>query len=395
MRDFLINADFDLSLRPGRVPGTTDGRGRQAEEIPYHLLLLGLGGDSVLVEAELDEEYLAYLERAGIPRPSTTVRPAVNPDAEFRPFGWNEEAVAINRSYASPTPHPPVEIVRRVNGRRYAAALERDVLGVDEVLGIFDTQADIEACIAARPPGEQWLLKSEHGNAGLGNRRLRSRSLSPSDEQVIRRLLAEDACLLLERWRPRVLDISTVFEVAGSGVVGDVHLYEVVNTADGAYLGSVFEPASKAIERWRPTLSKIVAEVGRSLAEEGYFGPVCLDHFVWTEYGEQHVRPLADLNARLQISAPFLRLWHAWGGDRVFYWRLFSARKLRLPLVYGELERALGVDAFDRRSRRGVLITSPFEIGGSRLRRIGVLLSATSREAVDELDRRLRRRFER
>jgi hypothetical protein len=394
MRDFLINADFDISLRPGRGSGTTDGRGRQAGEIPYHLLLLGVDGDSVLVEAELDEEYLAYIERAGIPRPSTTLRPAVNPDAEFRPFGWNEEAVEINRSYASPTPHPPVEVVRRVNGRRYAAALEKDLLGVDEVLGVFDTQADIENCIAARPPCEQWMLKSEHGNAGLGNRRLRSRTLSPSDEQAIHRLLAEDACLLLERWRPRVLDISTVFEVDGTGVAGDVHLYEVVNTADGAYLGSVFEPASETLARWRPILSKIVAKVGRSLAEEGYFGPVCLDHFVWTKNGKQHLRPLADLNARLQMSAPFLRLWHAWGGDRVFYWRLFSARKLRLPPDYGELERALGGDAFDRQSRRGVLVTSPFEIGGSHLRRIGVLLSATSREAVDELDRRLRGRFE-
>jgi hypothetical protein len=113
------------------------------------------------------------------------------------------------------------------------------------------------------------------------------------------------------------------------------------------------------------------------------------------EDDERRLRPLADLNARLQMSAQILRLWHSWARDRVFYWRLFSSRKLRLPTDYGELERALGADAFDRRSRCGVLITSPFEIGGSRLRRIGVLLSATNRSAVDELDRRLRGRFER
>jgi hypothetical protein len=273
--------------------------------------------------------------------------------------------------------------------------LESRLLGADEILGVFDTQADIEACIASRPPGEQWMLKSEHGNAGLGNRRLRSPALGPSDEQVIRRLLAEDVCLLLERWRPRLLDISTVFEVDGTGVVDDVCVYEVVNTADGAYLGSVFEPSSEVIAEWRPTLFEIGAKVARQLTEEGYFGPVCLDHFVWSENGEQHLRPLADLNARLQMSAPILRLWQSWGSDRVFYWRLFSARKLRLPTDYGELERALGEDAFDSESRQGVLVTSPFEVGGSRLRRIGVLLSATSRGAVDELDQKLRGRFER
>jgi hypothetical protein len=395
MRDFLINADFDLSLRPGRQRGARDGRGRQAGEIPYHLLLLGLGEDSVLVETEPDEEYGTYLERAGVPRPSTTVLPAVNPDAELLPFGWNEDAVEISRSYSSPTPHPPLEVVRRVNGRRFAASLEKQLFGVDEVLGVFDTQAEIDACIASRPAGEQWLLKSEHGNAGLGNKRLRSRNLSRSDEVTIHRLLAEDFCVLLERWRQRLLDISTVFEVDGKGIVGDIHIYEVVNTADGAYLGSVFEPVSDDLERWRPTLEEIVTEVARRLAEEGYFGPVCLDHFVWTENDEQHLRPLADLNARLQMSAPLLRLWHSWGRDRVCYWRLFSARKLRLPTEYGELECALGEDAFDRESREGVLVTSPFEVGGERLRRIGVLLSATSRMAVDALDRKLRGRFER
>jgi hypothetical protein len=395
MRDFLINADFDLSLRPGRVPGTTDGRGRQAGEIPYHLLLLGLGGDSVLVDTEPDEEYSTYLERAGIPRPSTTVLPAVNPDAEFRPFGWNEEAIEVNRSYDPPAPHPPLEVVRRVNGRRFAADVEKQSLGVDEILGVFDNQTEIEACIASRPSSENWLLKSEHGNAGLGNRRLRSPTLSLPDQQVIQRLLAEDVCLLLERWRRRVLDISTVFEVDGGGVVGDFQVYEVINTADGAYLGSIFEPDPETLAPWRPDLEAIATKVGRRLADEGYFGPVCLDHFVWMEDDERRLRPLADLNARLQMSAQILRLWHSWARDRVFYWRLFSSRKLRLPTDYGELERALGADAFDRRSRCGVLITSPFEIGGSRLRRIGVLLSATNRSAVDELDRRLRGRFER
>jgi hypothetical protein len=395
MRDFLINADFDLSLRPGRAVGASDGGGRQAAEIPYHLLLLGLGGDSVLVDVEPDEGYSAYLERVGIPRPSTTVLPAVNADAELQPFGWNEEAVEINRSYDLPTPHPRIEVVRRVNGRRFAAVVEKQLLDADEILGVFDSLAEIEACIASRPSSEQWLLKSEHGNAGLGNRRLRSRALSPADEQVIHRLLAEDVCLLLERWRPRVLDISTVFEVEDNGAIGDLHVYEVINTADGAYLGSVFEPTSESLVAWRPALDEIVATVGRRLFEEGYFGPVCLDHFVWKENGEQHLRPLADLNARLQMSAPILRLWHFWGGDRVFYWRLFSARKLRLPADYEELERVLGEDAFDRASRQGVLVTSPFEVAGNRLRRIGVLLSATSRRAVDELDRKLRENFER
>jgi hypothetical protein len=249
--------------------------------------------------------------------------------------------------------------------------------------------------IASRPAGEEWLLKSEHGNAGLGNRRLRSHDLSPSDREVMMRLLMEDACVLLERWRRRVLDISSVFTVDDDGEAVDLYLYEVVNTADGAFIGSIFEDSPAKLEPWRREVSEIAAKTAKKLAEVGYFGPVCLDHFVWTDGDRRHLRPLADLNARLQVSAPMLNLWRALGTDRVYYWRLFAARKLRLPRDYVELEQALGDNAYSAGERRGIVVTSPFAVGGRALRRFGVLLSGSDRAEVEEMDRELRGRFER
>ncbi len=181
--------------------------------MPFHLLFFGTGGDSVLVDAAPDEDFMEYLERAGLSRPVTGASAGLTTDAKFVPFGWNEEAAAINRSYTRPAFHPPLDVVKRVNGRRFAARLERELFAGDEVLGVFEAPDEIEACISSRPPDEEWLLKSEHGNAGLGNRRLRSSELSQSDREVMRRLLAEDACVLVEKWRNRVLDIATVFEL--------------------------------------------------------------------------------------------------------------------------------------------------------------------------------------
>jgi hypothetical protein len=395
MREYLINADFDLSLRPGWTTETIDRRARQAGEVPYHLCFLGTKGDSVLVEEELDSAFLAYLERAALPPPRTTVLPSLTTGARLVPFGWNEEAAELNDAYASPAVRPSLEVVRRVNGRRFASLVERELLGVDECLGVFETGAEVEACIGARPDGEEWLIKSEHGNAGLGNRRVRSSRLGRSDRELIRRLLNEDVCVILETWRRRVIDISSVFEIEADGSVSSIEVYEVVNTADGAYLGSIFDHSSDALEGWRAKVTELAETVARRLVAEGYFGPVCLDHFVWEKNGKRTLRPLADLNARLQMSAPFLCLWDSWGRDRVLYWRLFSSRKLRVPSSYGEFEAALGRDAFDPETRRGVLVTSPFQVGGKRLRRIGVLLSANSRPEVERLDRRLRAQFDR
>ena len=394
MREYFVNADFDLSLRPNRKTGTVDGRGQQASEMPFHLLFFGLDGNSVLVNAVPDEDFLAYLARAGLSRPVVKTPSGRALDAQFVPFGWNDEAAEVNGSYTQPSAHPALDIVKRVNGRRFAANLEGELFDGDETLGVFDSLGEIEACIASRSPEEKWLLKSEHGNAGLGNRRVHSSKLSQSDREVVRRLLVEDSCVLLEKWRNRLLDIATVFELDPGGTVRDLYAYEVMNTADGAYIGSIFDHASEILDPWLPAVTDVALQVAERLAEEGYFGPVCLDHFVWTEGSGRRLRPLVDLNARLQVSAPILRLWRSWGPEVVVYWRLFSSRKLRLPTDYLELEAALGGEAFDVTSRRGVLVTSPFDVAGKRLRRVGVLLAGDSRAEVEEMDRRLRERFE-
>ncbi|MBD3870821.1 MAG: hypothetical protein IFJ97_05615 [Acidobacteria bacterium] len=394
MREYFVNADFDLSLRPNRKQETVDGRGQQASEMPFHLLFFGTGGDSVLVDAAPDEDFLAYLVRAGLSRPVAKTPSGRALDAQFVPFGWNEEAAEVNRSYTRPAAHPPLDIVKRVNGRRFAANLEGELFDGDETLGVFDSLGEIEACIASRPPEEKWLLKSEHGNAGLGNRRVHSSKLSQSDREVVRRLLVEDSCVLLEKWRNRLIDIATVFEIARDGTVKNLFAYEVVNTADGAYIGSIFDHQSEPLSPWVPGVTEVALKVAERLAEEAYFGPVCLDHFVWSEGKDRQLRSLSDLNARLQVSAPILRLWRSWGSAGVFYWRLFASRKLRLPTDYYELESALGGDAFDAMSRRGILVTSPFDAAGKRLRRFGVLLAGDSRTEVEEMDRRLRERFE-
>jgi len=185
--------------------------------------------------------------------------------------------------------------------------------------------------------------------------------------------------------------------VDGGGLAARPFFHEVVNTADGAFIGAVFDGGSKVLEPWLPAMDEAAATVARLLAEAGYFGPVCLDAFVWEDGGTLRLRPVVDLNARLHISTQALRVWREWGGDRVVYWRFFSARKLRLPADYRELEEALGEEAFDPGARRGVLLTSPLCLGegGRRPGRFGILMAGDSREEAEGMERRLRDRFER
>jgi hypothetical protein len=395
--EYFVNADFDMSLRSGWDQSCDDAGNRQARKLPLHLLLLGTAGNSVLLPENPSDAFSDYLRRLDLPCPSFSVLPAINPEARFTPFGWNRAAEDLAQRYRRPTPHPPLEVVRRVNGRRFAAVLEQELFDDSDVLGEFSSVDALNSVLGTRPSEEEgWILKADHGNAGLGNRRLRERCLTEADLRLARRFFAEDDWVLLERWRPRVLDIATTFDLSSKGEVQGLNLHEVVNTADGAFIGALFEHESPALEPWQSEMREAVASVAERLSVAGYFGPVCIDAFVWDEAGTQRLRPLVDLNARMHVSAPVLRLWKQWQGERVMLWRFCSGRSVRLPDDYAELETALGDDAFDPRTRCGVIITSQLDVGeeSRRSKRFGVLISGMDRADVEAMECRFRERFE-
>jgi hypothetical protein len=316
--------------------------------------------------------------------------------ARFTPFGWNDEAARINHAYSRPSPHPPLEVVRRVNGRAFSADVEGRHWADVHCLGVVHSIGEVEKILDDGHPHEAgWVVKSEHGNGAFGNRRLRSRVLSDGDRGALERLFAEDESAVVEPWRERVLDLASVFEVDETGETVDFRVHEVLNTSDGALLGDVFDRALPAINRWGGELEQMAATVARELAGAGYFGPVCVDSFVWNDRGVERLRPVVDINARLFMAAAAERLWRSWDRGRVVSWRLLSCRKLSLPASYAAFESELGDAAFDPDTRCGVLLTSPLAIEGRRPKRLGVVLSGRDRDSVGALGRWFARRFAR
>lgn len=394
--DHLLNAEFDLSLRPRwRPPGGASAR-RRIDDLAWHGLFLARDHDSVLVPEPAPDDFCELLDLAGLSVPA--VRIVDDDDLDrLSPFGWNARAAELNRRSRSPAPHPDLETVTRVNGRRFSAALERELCGGGHTVAEARTEGELRRRLGELPEADDgWIVKAEHGNAGLGNRRLRNRRIDGGDLTAVRRLLDEDDGVVVERWRPRLRDLCATFEVTDRGTAADVGLHETVTTADGALIGALFERDHEPLAEWRPAMTDTVRAVADRLAAEGFFGPACIDGFVWSDRGRPRLRPLVDLNARRQMSAGAARLWHRLGARGAAYWRFFTRRKLRLPASYRELDRALGRDAYDPDRRAGVLPTSPLWLGPDRRApaKAAILLLGSDRAEVLALDRRFRARFE-
>ena len=388
-----LNADFDLGLQSGwRLPDGEAIRHR-ISDLAWHALFLAEPGDSVLLPEPIPPDFTAYLDRMGIEVPAVTVEPDRGPGQQLSPFGWSGRTAELARRYDTPADHPNLEIVRRVNGRRFSARLEDELFRGCHTVSVLSDECELLDLLAALPASETgWLLKAEHGNAGLGNRRLRAPILNDGDLKVVRRFFDDNEAVVLERWRRRLRDLCATFVVGRNGEVLGFDLHEVVNTADGALIGDLFYSEPRELIDWRSAMAETVAAVSSRLSEEGYFGPACIDAFLWDDGGRVRLRRLVDLNARRGISAGASRLWRRIGGDGVGYWRFYSRRKLDLGDSYPEVERRFGPDAFDPDHGRGVLITAPLWLEPHRRTpaKVAVLLIGRSRDEVLRMDRRLR-----
>jgi hypothetical protein len=165
-----LDAEEELAARGGYTPSREMAE-RIAAQVPRARGVLAPGD-------ELLEEVLARGERA---------------DGR-RGVAWCPTPTALARLEAAgavPDSAPPLEVLRRVNGRSFLHALGGDVPGARLARAVGDLE-DL-------PRGE-WRLQREHGTAGRGARDVRAGELTPADGRWIAASLRRGPLLV----RPRV-----------------------------------------------------------------------------------------------------------------------------------------------------------------------------------------------
>ena len=269
-----LDADLELAAPPGYVPRQTI-KGALATFVPVLARSL-LGPDDLLV----DEHTPPGLARG----------------LRGRAFCPTPRALAVlQRAGAEPEPAPPVDVLRRVNGRAFASELGATMPGA----AFVTTLADAERHLASIPLiGHGWRVKRAFGMSGHGHRVVAARP-SEADLAFVRGGLVHGLQIEPNVSIDREYGLHGLVARDGACRLGAIVLQRC--DARGSWLSTErLVPPDAALET---ALAAEAARVAAALAEAGYHGPFGIDAFTYRMGdGASALQPRSEINARYSMG---------------------------------------------------------------------------------------------
>jgi len=199
-----------------------------------------------------------------------------------------------------PPAAPKLSILRRVNSRRFCAALGQPIGGV-----YVESLTELMALLGSGPPDTRWLLKRDFGFAGRERRRAIGSELDTPTLGFVRNSFARGEGLQVEPELERSHDFALHGYVLPSGELLFAEPLVQVCDARGVW------QSSRALGRAELASSELVAlstscrEAGEALAAAGYFGPYGVDAYRYRgEAGGVSFQPRSEINARFSMGYP-------------------------------------------------------------------------------------------
>lgn len=200
---------------------------------------------------------------------------------------------------------PPLDVLCRVNHRRFCAELGQTLPGARFV----DTMDAVLETIAAPSPTGHWLLKRPFSFTGRGRRKIHRGSVDAADRSFIEASLAPRGSsasamgLQVEPWVELRGDVALHGFLSASGriTLGEPTVQAL--DATGAWRGSARAgPDDLSIDE-RRALIEAAHEAAVALRGAGYFGPFGVDAFRWINAdGSMRFNPRCEINARYSMG---------------------------------------------------------------------------------------------
>ncbi|ANF96235.1 hypothetical protein [Paenibacillus bovis] len=219
--------------------------------------------------------------------------------AELSPFAWVPYIKEASQRFGIRSQHPPLEIVRSVNTKRYSAEIKQR-LGLDHP-GIYVTDTDqLETVGRELLDRGTFMIKDNYGVSGKGNIHIESPAMLTRIASSIRKQedKGRNVEFVLERYLDKEQDFSCQFYITKQGDIEIISVQWLANS-QFAYRESLSPDADfmDLLERHR--YFEIMEQISRELYRDGYYGHVCIDSMVLQDGS---LEPMVEINARQSMS---------------------------------------------------------------------------------------------
>jgi hypothetical protein len=287
-----MNADFEAEIGAWPAPyHRTPTIARRNRRLALALLPLAREGDAVLVDAP----WPAAARDEAAARGVEIVLPGGDArKRRFTPWGWTPSAIAAGERAGAIVEPVPLDVVARVNSKRFSHEIERDLGIAPSGAMLAGSLEELERAVARACPGrgDKWVVKSLFGFAARERVLGRGPAIDPPSAVWAERRFARGGSLLFEPWLDVGREYGVQLRVRRDASVDLLGITRMVTNGAGATTGYLLgdpPPAERAGE-----LEQVAREVGTRLAAAGYRGPANVDAL---EHAEG-LRPLLEINAR-------------------------------------------------------------------------------------------------
>ncbi|OZB61436.1 MAG: hypothetical protein B7X31_10695 [Thiomonas sp. 13-66-29] len=324
---WLCNFEVERDWAQGHagIPGQSLAPGNPVvQRLQEHGFLLAEPGDVVITSHPADEDFLRYLDRAGLPIAAQLVIPDPNrlgpapsilqselaltalqalagDKVYLAPMGVSAGIEAVAAATGLPVAGPPASTCLRVNSKTYSRDLASR-LGLREIPGMnCATVSDLERAILGGACGPYPLIvKDAYGVSGKGLLVVRDAASARSLHAMVTRRAAKTGSdvlhMLVERFLDKQCDLTYQVTIGRNGSVS----FDFVKRAmihNGVPKGHVI-PA-ELNPRQYGDIMEAGMKLGAALHADGYFGVAGMDALIDTQ---GVVLPVVEINARLNLS---------------------------------------------------------------------------------------------
>ena len=241
----------------------------------------------------------------------------------FEPWGWSPES---RKKFSCLQPRlikPMLEHDRSLPSANESvfsktlAAKLRQKLQLDSIQTSCCTTikelTEAIAMLTPKSPTNVVVLKSSFSASGRGMIRVKNQIFEEKQLTWAKSVIERDGHVLAEPWLDKIVDLSAHVDISRDGVVKFIGFTRFWTDARGQYrghiLGRMLDDCGSEIlgqwhreDGWRAELQAAALAVGQEIFNEGYYGPMGIDAFIYRDQGELRLRPLVEINPRYSMG---------------------------------------------------------------------------------------------